>query len=107
MPLLPTVPPDYLDIIFNAGLIGQNLLNMYHRDEEFQSLMEEWYEFEEILSTIHDFFETGFDDEDFQECWLSQFMEDNAHEINAIRYMIEDEEDNETIVFDNREIIEC
>lgn len=101
MPLLPTVPPDYIDIIFNAGLIGQNLLNMYHREEP---LLEEWYEFEEILSTIHEFFEAGFDDEDFQEYWLSLFIEQNSNELNAIRYIIEDEEDNETIVFNNNEI---
>ena len=71
--------------------------------------METWYEFEEILSTIYHFFEAGFDDEDFQECWLSRFMEDNAHEINAIRYLIEEEEeeDDKTIILDHREIIEC
>jgi len=103
MPLLPIAPPNYLDIIFNAGLIGQNLLELYHREEP---LLEEWYEFEEILSTIYYFFEAGFDDEEFQEFWLSHFMEDNDHDINAIRDMIEDEEDNETILLD-REIIEC
>ena len=93
------------EIIFNAGLIAQNLLDMFHREEDFQSLMEEWYKFEEITSRIVEFFEFGFDDEDFQDFWLSKFMEENGAELSAIRDMIEDEEDNKTIVFDHVEII--
>lgn len=95
------------DIIFSAGLIGQNLLDIYHHEENFQSLQEKWYEFEEITSRIVEFFEFGFEDEEFQDFWLSKFMEDNSAELSAIRDMIEDEEDNKTIILDYREIIEC
>jgi len=107
MPLILNPPDDYIDIIFNAGLIGQNLLDIYHHEDDFQSLQEKWYEFEEIASTIEPFFDLGFEDEEFQEFWLSKFMEENGAELSAIRDMIEDEEDNKTIVLDHHEIIEC
>lgn len=106
MPLILNPPDDYIEIIFNAGLIGQNLLDIYHHEENFQSLQEKWYEFEEITSTLEHFFHLGFEDEEFQDFWLSHFMEENLEELNTIQSMIEEEEDNNTIVFDHCEIIE-
>ena len=106
MPLILNPPDDYIEIIFNAGLIGQNLLEIYHHEEDFQSLQEKWYEFEEITSTIEPFFHLGFEDEEFQEFWLSDFMEENLDELNTIRSMIQEEEDNKTIVLDDCNILE-
>jgi hypothetical protein len=107
MPLLPTAPPDYLEIIEDARIMAENILNMYHRGIEFNSLLDEWYIFEETTSTIYLFFEFGFEDEEFQDFSLSLFMEQNSNELNAIRELIEDEEDNKTIILDHHEIIEC
>ena len=105
MPLLPTAPPDYLEIIEDARLMAENILRMYRQGAEFNSLLDEWYIFEERTSAIDLFFEFGFEDEEFQDLPLSLFMEDNGAELSAIRDMIEDEEDNKTIVFDHHEII--
>jgi len=105
MPLLPTAPPDYLEIIEDARIIAENLLNMYRRSIEFKYLLDEWYIFEERTSTIDLFFEFGFEDDEIQETSLCIFMEENGAELSAIRDMIEDEEDNKTIVFDHCEII--
>jgi hypothetical protein len=107
MPLLLTAPPDYLEIIHDAETMGENLLIMYHQGVEFNILQDEWYIFEERASAINLFFEFGFEDEEFQDFWFSRFMEQNSNELNAIRNLIEDEEDNKTIILDYCEIIEC
>jgi hypothetical protein len=96
MPLLPTRPPDYMEIIQYAIDTGYELLYTYLSTGMYSNdLRDEYYIFSGTLVDIIDFFQDGVEDDEFQESVIAQFLRDYATELDDIRDMVEDDEDGD------------
>jgi len=94
MPLLPSHPPDYMEIIHSAIDAGYALLYTYLSTGMYSNdLCDEYYIFSETMVEIVGFFQDGFEDDEFQEFEISQFLRDYAMELCDIRDLVEDDAD--------------